>query len=119
VNDNFEFPDLLGAAYETIEYMSSYNTLETEFKCPRCGTLSEMEIDLYFGFRSQIVYHLGDTVKWLNLTSVKDGGRPENGNGEGYGECSICMKDFFTLVTVRGDFIVSIEVDTKKKGYIQ
>ncbi len=100
--------------------MSAYNTLIASMTCPRCGSDEVMEVDLYFGDRQQFQYALGSKVRWLKVESVANGGRPANGclQGEGYGECPSCKKDFFAAVIVERDTIVRVEVDDTKPGYI-
>ena len=88
--------------------------------CFRCGEVSEMEIDLYFGYKNLLDYKIGDKVEWLSDKAVQNGGRPKDGNlnGQGYTECPKCKKDFFVLVQVRNDVIENIEADLNKKSYI-
>jgi len=88
--------------------------------CPRCGKESEMEVNLYFGFRNLIDYKIGDTVEWVPRKAVQNGGRPDNGNlnGEGYAECPICLKDFFVIAHIKNDVIESLQANSDKKPYI-
>lgn len=101
--------------------MSVHNILKTRVKCPRCGEESEMEVELYFGFRNLIEYKIGEKVKWIPLKAIQNGGRPNNGNlnSEGYAECPKCKKDFFVIVHIKGDVIESLEADLDKKPYIR
>ena len=100
--------------------MGLYNMLRTVFTCPYCGCTSELEIDLYFGFRNLITYGIGDLYRWKKCDSVKKGGRPSDGDldGEGYAECESCKRDFFVIVRVRNDVIDSVKYDPTKKPYI-
>jgi hypothetical protein len=79
-----------------------------------------MTVDLYFGFRDQLNYKLGDAYRWREGRSVKNDGRPQEGNldGEGYTECPLCAKDFWVIVRVRNDVLESVEPDTEKKPLI-
>jgi hypothetical protein len=100
--------------------MSVYNILKTRMNCPRCGTESEMEVDLYFGLRNQIQYQIGDKVEWIPQKAVQNGGRPENGNlnGEAYAQCPKCKKDFFVIAHIKNDVIESLQPNLEKKSYI-
>ena len=94
--------------------MAAFNQLPARLQCPRCGRESDMMVDLYFGLRDQLEYKLGDTYRWRTGRSVKNGGRPPEGNldGEGYTECPLCRKDFFVIVRVRNDVLQSVEPNT-------
>ncbi len=64
---------------------------------------------------------LGDKYPWTKGSkSVKNGGRPEQGNyeGEGYTECPSCKKDFWVKAIVEKDVLVSIQVDNEKEPYV-
>jgi hypothetical protein len=100
--------------------MGAFNTVYAEVQCPRCGASAEMAIDLYFGLRYQLTYHLGDTYCWSERKIPKDSRRPEGGNldGEGYTECPICNKDFFLVVEVRSDTLERVRPDPDKKPYL-
>ena len=92
--------------------------MRAEIKCPRCGQPVEQEIDLYFGYRNEMLkLKIGGKYLWCFGKEVQNGGRPENGNidGEGYVECRLCKKDFFVKVAVRNDVIENIEIDATKK----
>jgi uncharacterized C2H2 Zn-finger protein len=100
--------------------MSVYNILRAKIKCPRCGQVAEQQIDLYFGYRSEMLeFKIGDKYLWCFGKEVHKGGRPENGNidGEGYVDCEFCKKDYFVKVVVRNDVIENVEFDLMKKGY--
>ncbi len=102
--------------------MSAYNILKAETKCPRCEAFSDQQIDLYFGYRSEMLeFKIGDKYVWRNGKEVQNGGRPKDGNldGEGYVECESCHKDFFVKVLVRNDEIKDVILDLEKKGYIK
>ncbi|MEZ6049561.1 MAG: hypothetical protein R3C11_29075 [Planctomycetaceae bacterium] len=88
--------------------------------CPRCGSTESMEVDLYFGFRNQIEYNLGDEIVWVERKIVKNGGRPPEGDlkGEAYTECPSCKKDFFVEAIVRGDKLIEVQVDHTRPGYV-
>jgi hypothetical protein len=79
-----------------------------------------MTVGLYFGYRDQLAYMLGDKYRWRTGRSVKNGGRPPDGDmeGEGYVECPLCRKDFFVIVHLRSDVLQSVEPDTDKKPLI-
>src|SRR5512133_492264 len=100
--------------------MATFNQLPARLLCPRCGRESDMTVDLYFGFRDQLNYKLGDTYRWKMGRSVKNGGRPPEGNldGDGYTECPLCRKDFFVIVRVRKDIIDSLQPNPEKKPFI-
>jgi uncharacterized C2H2 Zn-finger protein len=101
--------------------MSVYNILKTTLGCPRCGETSEMEVDLYFGFRDLIVYKIGDTCRWAKKGGPSKGGRPPNGtcDGDSYAECPRCKKDFFVLTKIESDKIRSAEPDLTREPYIK
>jgi ribosomal protein S27AE len=93
--------------------MSAYNTLKCQLICPRCGKLSEMAVNLYFGVRDFGEYRLNDPYP---LTS--EGGSHADYDGEGYAECPVCKGDFFLAVHIRAQRIESAEPDLSKPGYI-
>ncbi len=101
--------------------MGTYNILTTTIRCPHCGTDSEMDINLYFGYLDLIQYKLMGRYAWWPRKAVHNGGRPADGNldGEGYTECPACSCDFFVVVHVRADVIMSVEPDTTRPGYMQ
>lgn len=100
--------------------MALFNQLPLNLECPRCGREAKMTVDLYFGFRDQLCYKLGDKCKWTKSPLVKNGGRPADGNldGKGYTECPLCKKDFFVVVKVRKDVFMGVEADPLKKPLI-
>jgi hypothetical protein len=100
--------------------MGIYNCLQTEVQCPRCGVRTEMTINLYFGYRDLLEYHLGDSYQWHERKAPQNGGRPDGGDvdGEGYTECPICLKDSFWIVEVRSDIIQSVRPDPDKQPYV-
>jgi hypothetical protein len=63
---------------------------------------------------------IGDRYPWRERVQPQNGGRPDGGtvDGEGYMECSLCHKDAFLRVLVRNDFIIGVESNTEKAGYI-
>ncbi len=100
--------------------MGIYNILKAEIESPRCCQTAEEQIDLYFGYRNEMLeFKVGDEYIWCVGKEVQNGGKPENGNidGEGYVECDLCKRDFFVKVVVRNDVIKNIEFDSMKKGY--
>jgi len=101
--------------------MALYNQIPVNLKCPRCGREAEMMVDLYFGFRDQLRYKLGDSCRWTGSPLVKNGGRPQGGNldGEGYTECPLCKRDFFVIVKVRSDVFEGAEADQSKNPFIE
>ena len=100
--------------------MGLYNTLRANVRCPRCGRESEMDVDLYFGWKGMLEFHLGDEYRWSPKGNVEAGGRPEGGNldGEGYVECPQCGKDFFARVRVRNDVLEGVEPDPRRTPLI-
>jgi hypothetical protein len=100
--------------------MSNYNLLTAEMICPRCGNSCSMTIELHFGMRDQIALRIGSLYPWNEGKSVIRGGRPEGGSidGEGYAQCPCCGKDFFVVVGIRNDLIVSAHSNTTKQPYI-
>ena len=100
--------------------MATYNEIAVELKCPRCGQAASMVVDLYFGYRDQIKYSIGDVVAWHAGRAVQNGGRPADGelDGEGYAECPACKKDFFVVVEIRDDRLVRVRPDLQKKPWI-
>jgi hypothetical protein len=79
-----------------------------------------MTVDLYFGFRDQLSYKLGDKCRWTSSPLVKNGGRPAEGSldGEGYTVCPLCQKDFFVIVAVRNDIIEGAQPNFARKPLI-
>ncbi len=100
--------------------MAAFNQLSAHLRCSRCGREADVIVDLYFGLRDQRDYKLGDTYLWQDGKSVKNGGRPPEGNldGEGYVVCPHCERDSFVVVSVRGDILESARPDTEKKPLI-
>lgn len=74
---------------------------------------------MYFGFRDLLEYSIGDEYHWRPGKSYKNGGRPPDGNDEGdaYGDCDICKKDFFAKVIIQSDRIVGVKQDAGRPGY--
>lgn len=100
--------------------MGIYNELEIITSCPRCGVMSQVEVEFRFGLINLDRYRLGDTLRWTGAGTPRPRKRPPNGDfdGEGYAECPICHKDFWMTIHIRQDIIVSAEVDSTKAGYI-
>jgi hypothetical protein len=101
--------------------VGAFNEVAAEVRCPRCGGLTTMVVNLYFGLRNQIRYSLGDQVEWVNTRlGVQNGGRPSEGNldGEGYAECPLCKKDFFLVAEIRGDRLVRVRPDLQRQPLI-
>lgn len=101
--------------------MSSYNILKAEIECPRCKQTAKQEIELRFGYTTEMFeFKIGDSYNWRGGKAVQNGGRPNNGdfNGEGYVECSLCKCDFFVQVKIRNDLIEKIEHDSTRQPYI-
>jgi hypothetical protein len=63
---------------------------------------------------------IGDRYPWRERSEPQNGGRPDSGtvDGEGYMECPRCHKDAFLCVRVRDDFIVGVEPNAQKNGYV-
>ena len=100
--------------------MGVYNILKTKIECPNCKEISEQQVDLYFGYRNEMLeFKIGDKYVWKEGKEVQNGGRPTNGNldGEGYFECENCDKDFGVKVLVRDDRIQAIKTDLGKVGF--
>jgi hypothetical protein len=101
--------------------MGTYNLLQVRMPCPRCQQLANVELEIHLGdTRGMEKYSIGDRYQWLPNQAVQNGGRPENGNidGEGYGECPLCDRDFFVKVLIRNDVIQGVEPDFEKHPYI-
>lgn len=100
--------------------MGMYNYLDADLKCPRCGEQCTAEIEFRFGLLDLRRYAVGDTVDWGVKGLRHPRARPPHGNyaDEGYAECGCCHKDYFVLIRVEGDRIVSVEVDPTKPGHI-
>lgn len=100
--------------------MGIYNKVFETLACPRCGSESRMEFDLYFGYRNLIEYNMGDRYEWVQTSSLKKGGRPEGGNldGEAYTVCPVCERDFFAIAKIRNDILESIEPDLSKRPHV-
>jgi hypothetical protein len=102
--------------------MGTYNEIYYELECPRCKVKSKQYIQLHFGdTRNLTKLNIGDQYPWIENKSVKNGGRPENGDidGEGYIECSACKQDFFVKAIVRNNILKEIHVDYEKQPYIE
>jgi uncharacterized C2H2 Zn-finger protein len=97
--------------------MAIYNELRAVIRCPRCGCIVERIVNLYFGYRDLLPFHIGDKYRWTSSPLVKNGGRPEGGNldGEGYTECPCCGKDFFVVVEIRDDTMIAAYPDLAKR----
>ena len=106
---------------EIYPLMSAFNILHTLLTCPHCQITSQMQVELFFGFRYQLEYCLGERYLWVARKQVQNGGRPENGNmvGEGYTECPNCHYDFFVEVVVIEDVLTEAKPSTTKHGYIK
>jgi hypothetical protein len=100
--------------------VAAYNEVTLELKCPRCHGTASMIVNLYFGFRDQLTYAVGDEIHWRDGRAVQNGGRPPGGNldGEGYAECPLCKKDFFVVVEVRNDKLLGARPNPSRKPYI-
>jgi hypothetical protein len=101
--------------------MGMFNRLSLFLRCPRCGIESEMEAEFKFGLLNLEAYHLGDTIRWREVSGRPPQTRPPEGNhvGEGYVECPNCHKDFWIVIDVRRDVIDSARIDTATEGYIR
>ena len=101
--------------------MSVYNILAAEFPCPHCGASSLLEIDLHFGRRDLARFELGQHYQWMRKGGFSKGGRPAGGScdGEGYSVCPACDLDFFVIVRVENDRLVSVRANPDKPGYIK
>lgn len=90
-------------------------------ECPRCGKTSVMEIQFRYTMAQCVDRRIGDKIEWAPRVAVQNGGRPPNGDvdASGYAECSECELDFFSLVHIRNDIIVGVDVDHSQPGYIQ
>ena len=99
--------------------MGLYNILNATVVCPRCCKTSEGQIDLYFGYLSLTSYQLGDSYHWAEGKEPQNGGRPQQQpvKGLGYTECSNCARDFFVVVRVEDDILVSCEAFLEKAPY--
>lgn len=78
-----------------------------------------MDIEIFFGYKGLLSYHIGDKVQWNIGKSLKNGGRPKDGNidDDGYTECPKCYKDFFVTVHVTSDIITAVAPNLKKQGF--
>lgn len=87
--------------------------------CPFCGHHGQTEVDVYFGELALYRYRLGDACRWVPGRPVAHGGRPEGGDldGEGYVECVGCGRDWFAVVSVRGDRFAEVRPDPVRSGY--
>lgn len=101
--------------------MGLYNILTgAQVRCSRCGSLTSVDVDLYFGLRNLIEYAVGDCIEWVPEASVTNGGMPPGGDldGEGYAECASCRRDFFVVVHVRSGRVAGVETDLTRPGHI-
>ena len=102
--------------------MGIYNILKAKVECPNCRDKREQDIDLYFGYRNEMLeFKIGDEYVWRKGKEVQNGGRPKDRNidGEGYVECENCHKDFWVKVLVRNNRIQDVEIDLEKKGFVE
>jgi hypothetical protein len=99
--------------------MSIYNYLLTQATCPWCSTASDIRATFRFGLRELTEYHVGDRLIWIGRGVRTPRERPPDGNfqSDAYAECPACGKDFWLLVTVRDDVIVSASVDADREAY--
>lgn len=80
-----------------------------------------MEAEFRFGLLDYRPYHLGDRIEWGTKGLRYPQMQPEGGSfeGDGYVECPNCGKDYWVAIKVVNSVISSVEVNTKKPGYIQ
>src|SRR6478735_615198 len=100
--------------------MGMYNLASAELKCPRCGVVGPMEVELRFGFGNLTQLKIGDAYPFVDKRkAVQNGGYPPDGNmdGEGYVECPSCGKDFWVKALIRAGMLTAIKVDNDKKPY--
>lgn len=91
------------------------NLLYTLLRCPRCGWAGDTEVEVEIDGRGHgRDYHVGDRIEWLS------GRRPADGSliVDGYVECSNCHRDYFVVVSVMEDQLVTVEIDHGRAGYV-
>src|SRR5574342_264800 len=100
--------------------MSVYNYLLLTITCPRCGLEAEMQAEFRFGLRDLTRYRIGDQLRWEGPGITTPQTRPEGGNydDEAYVVCPHCDRDFWLIISVRSDVIVSATIDAAKQPYI-
>jgi hypothetical protein len=100
--------------------MGMYNNLRLKIKCPNCHQISEMEAEFKMGYLNLDTYQLGDKIVWADGLAKDQQNRPEGGNfiGDGYVECTKCGKDFWLIIKIVNDIVISAEVNENCKGYI-
>lgn len=100
--------------------MALFNYLTLNIICPRCGVETEMEAEFRFGLRDLSHYHIGDQLQWEGMGVKTPETRPVEGNydDEAYVVCPNCERDFWLIVSVRKDILVSATVDSIKQPYI-
>jgi hypothetical protein len=100
--------------------MALFNYLSLIIRCPRCGAEAEMEAEFRFGLRELAHYRIGDQLRWDGIGVKTPAKRPDQGNydGEAYVVCPLCKRDFWLVVSVQEDVIVSAAVDSTKQPYI-
>lgn len=83
--------------------------------------MAEMQINMYFGFRNQFSYKIGDEIQWVPRREPQNGGRPPNGdmNGDAWMECPICSNDSYLLVEIRSDRIVAVKANDSNKPFVR
>ena len=102
--------------------MGTYNILQANIACPYCTTFVDVEIEVFLGNTSMMErLVIGDEYKWVSGKSIKNGGRPHQGNadGEGYTTCPLCQKGFFVKVIVREDRVKDVIPDMEKTASIK
>ena len=101
--------------------MTIHNILKIYDKCPHCGKVAEIEIEMHLGKGDLIEYQIGDMVEWIKGKTVPKGGPPNDGNMDvdGYAECEHCGLDFFLNVHIRDNRIVGVDLNASKNGYME
>jgi hypothetical protein len=99
--------------------VSVYNTLLTKARCPHCEACCEVRADFRFGLRDLLEYRVGDPLVWEGRGVRTPATRPPGGDymGEAYTECPNCSLDYWLVVTVENDVIVSAATDLDREDY--
>lgn len=99
--------------------MSTYNTLLATMRCPHCCNVTDVQIDFRFGLRDQTDYRVGDTLQWEGRGTRTPSQRPPNGDfdGEGYAECPLCGRSYWSRILVKEDVLSDVAVDWDREEY--
>ena len=94
--------------------MGSYNNTTAQLRCPRCGKVATVVVDLYFGNTANMeTVPIGSPYPFFHGREPHNGGplTDENPHGMGYAECPMCGKDFHCMALIHNGVLTSITPD--------